>query len=204
MITIIIKQRKKRKNLFSLVVLDFLWKIYDITIINRNDEQIKKLCRELNICDSFINKNQQNNLENNTYILTYIMSRFLNLSRSIFNACIEIFPSPKNIDENRLFKIYPSLYNDEIYKHIINCSTQKFTIIYISKYICANLQNNTLVGFKGFYDKNTFLSICRIYSGMLYENMILYICGKSTKTIIKKIFYMYGWRFNTHSVCICR
>ncbi|ETW40622.1 hypothetical protein PFNF135_04928 [Plasmodium falciparum NF135/5.C10] len=186
------KTKKKKKNLFSLVVLDFLWKIYDITIINRDDEQIKKLCRELNICDSFINKNQQNNLENNTYILTYIMSRFLNLSRSIFNACIEIFPSPKNIDENRLFKIYPSLYNDEIYKHIINCSTQKFTIIYISKYICANLQNNTLVGFKGFYDKNTFLSICRIYSGMLYENMILYICGKSTKTIIKKIFICMG------------
>ncbi|SCO93578.1 elongation factor Tu, putative [Plasmodium malariae] len=186
-------KKKKKKNLFSLVVLDFLWKIYDITTINRDDDKIKKLCSELNISDQFLKKNQQNNSENNTFILTYIMSHFLNLSRSIFNACIEMFPSPKSIDESRLFKIFPSLYNEKIYKNIINCSlTNEFTIIYISKYICANIHNNTLVGFKGFYDKNTFLSICRIYSGMLYQNMILYICGKSIKTVVKKIYICMG------------
>ncbi|CRH01609.1 elongation factor Tu, putative [Plasmodium relictum] len=184
--------KKKKKNLFSLVVLDFLWKIYDITIINRDDEKIKNLCLELNISDSFMKKNKQNNIENNTFILTQIMSKFLNFSRSIFNACIEIFPSPKKIDENRLFKIFPSLYNKEIYRNIINCSTDDFTVIYISKYICANLQNNTLVGFKGFYDKNTFLAICRIYSGILYQDMILYICGKSIKTVVKKIYICMG------------
>ncbi|KJP86281.1 hypothetical protein AK88_04095 [Plasmodium fragile] len=185
--------KKKKKNLFSLVVLDFLWKIYDITTINRDDEQIKKLCLELNMSDYFLKKNQQNNVENNTFILIYIMSHFLNLSRSIFNSCIEIFPSPKNIDPNRLFKIYPSLYNEDIYRNIIECSSSTdFTIIYISKYICANVQNNTLIGFRGFYDKNTFLSICRIYSGMLYENMFLYICGKGIKTVVKKIYICMG------------
>ncbi|CRG95189.1 elongation factor Tu, putative [Plasmodium gallinaceum] len=184
--------KKKKKNLFSLVVLDFLWKIYDITIKNRDDEKIRNLCSELNISDSFLKKNTQNNIENNTFILTCIMSKFLNISRSIFNTCIEMFPSPKKMDENRLFKIFPSLYNKEIYKNIINCSTDNFTIIYISKYICANLQNNTLVGFKGFYDKNTFLAICRIYSGILYENMILYICGKNIKILVKKIYICMG------------
>ncbi|CAA9989851.1 elongation factor Tu, putative [Plasmodium knowlesi strain H] len=185
--------KKKKKNLFSLVVLDFLWKIYDITTINRDDEQIKKLCLELNISNYFLKKNQQNNVENNTFILIYIMSHFLNLSRSIFNSCIEIFPSPKNMNTNRLFKIYPSLYNEDIYRNITECSsTSDFTIIYISKYICANVQNNTLVGFRGFYDKNTFLSICRIYSGILYENMFLYICGRGIKTVVKKIYICMG------------
>ncbi|SCP05291.1 elongation factor Tu, putative [Plasmodium ovale] len=212
--------KKKKKNLFSLVVLDFLWQIYDITTINRDDDKIKKLCAELNISDSFLKKSQSTgkgstsqaankssnnkasagcsggsgvNPESNTFVLTYIMSHFLNLSRSIFNACIEMFPSPKRIDEGRLFKIFPSLYNEKIYENIINCSTTRdFTTIYISKYICANVQNNTLVGFKGFYDKNTFLSICRIYSGVLYQNMILYICGKGIKTIVKRIYICMG------------
>ncbi|ANQ10200.1 Elongation factor Tu [Plasmodium coatneyi] len=185
--------KKKKKNLFSLVVLDFLWKIYDITMINRDDEQIKKLCLELNISNYFLKKNQQNNVENNIFILVYIMSHFLNLSRSIFNSCIEIFPSPKNIDTNRLYKIYPSLYNEDIYRNITECSSSTdFTIIYISKYICANVQNNTLIGFRGFYDKNTFLSICRIYSGILYENMFLYICGRRIKTVVKKIYICMG------------
>ncbi|SBT40395.1 elongation factor Tu, putative [Plasmodium ovale wallikeri] len=190
--------------------------IYDITTINRDDEKIKKLCAELNISDSFLKKSQSTgkgstsqaankssnnratagsgvNPESNTFVLTYIMSHFLNLSRSIFNACIEMFPSPKRIDEGRLFKIFPSLYNEKIYENIINCSTTRdFTTIYISKYICANVQNNTLVGFKGFYDKNTFLSICRIYSGVLYQNMILYICGKGIKTIVKRIYICMG------------
>ncbi|GAW82092.1 translation elongation factor [Plasmodium gonderi] len=185
--------KKKKKNLFSLIVLDFLWKIYNITTINRDDEQIKKLCLELNISNYVLKKNQQNNTENNTIILIYIMSHFLNLSRSIFNSCIEIFPSPKNIETNRLFKIYPALYNKDIYQNIIQCSSKNdFTIIYISKYICANVQNNTLIGFRGFYDKNTFLSVCRIYAGILYENMFLYICGKGIKTVVKKIYISMG------------
>ncbi|SCM09606.1 elongation factor Tu, putative [Plasmodium chabaudi chabaudi] len=187
--------KKKKKNLFSLVVLDFLWRIYDITLTNRDDEQIKKLCTELNISDQFLqnSKYKQNNNENNVFILTTIMSNFLSLSRATFNACIEVFPSSKNISESRLFKIYPSLYNNPIYKNILNCaSDQTFTIIYISKNICANIQNNTIVGFKDFHGQNRFLSICKIYSGMLYENMVLYVCGKNIQTRIKKIYICMG------------
>ncbi|CXJ04785.1 elongation factor Tu, putative [Plasmodium berghei] len=187
--------KKKKKNLFSLVVLDFLWRIYDITITNRDDEKIKKLCTELNISDQFLqnSKFKQNNNENNVFILTTIMSNFLSLSRSIFNACIEIFPSSNNISESRLFKIYPSLYNNPIYKNMLNCaSDQTFTIIYISKNICANIQNNTIVGFKDFHGQNTFLSICKIYSGTIYENMVLYVCGKNIQTRINKIYICMG------------
>lgn len=132
------------KPLFVSLILDQIWNIYNVCVVERDDEKLQKIVSKLNIALS------ARDMRSTEYksVLNVIMSQWIPLSHAILGAVIECIPNPQKAQQDRMEKILKEcLYDsvdgdnliDPVYKSsIINCEVSDpddHTLAYVSKMI---------------------------------------------------------------------
>ncbi|KTW28205.1 GTPase RIA1 [Pneumocystis jirovecii RU7] len=131
------------KPMFVKLILENIWAIYDSIILNRDQNKIEKIIKNLELKiprREILSKDPK-------CLLTSIFSQWLSLSTSVILCIIEQIPSPKKSQEQRLPYILASSPNYDsvpsyIYNSIIECSTSNLSPVigYISKLVPIDIK----------------------------------------------------------------
>lgn len=97
-------QAKAKKTLFVSMVLENIWKIYDIVSVRRDKVRMLKICEALDI------KLTQRDVNHTDarYQVKLILSKWLPLSQNVLESVIKIVPSPKRLSEKRIERLLSS------------------------------------------------------------------------------------------------
>lgn len=104
---------KKVKNqnlklMFVSLVLDQIWSLYDVCIVNRDEEKLQKVVDKLSV------KVSPRDLRSKDYksLLNVIMSQWIPVSHAILGAVIDYLPSPKIAQHEKMTKLLEEcIYN---------------------------------------------------------------------------------------------
>lgn len=105
-------QAKSRKTLFSSMVLENIWKIYDTVCVRRDKIRMEKICQVLEISLSPRDLNHTDY----RFQVKLIMSKWLQLSKNILESVVKVVPSPKGLSEKRVERLLSS--NDRRFQQL--------------------------------------------------------------------------------------
>lgn len=94
-------QAKSKKNLFTSMVLDNIWKIYDTVCMRKDKLMMEKICKALNI---ELSQKDMNHTDSR-FQVKLVMSKFLNLSQNILGPVSKTIPSPKGLSSRRVERL---------------------------------------------------------------------------------------------------
>lgn len=97
-------QVKAKKTLFTSMVLENIWRIYDIVAKRRDKDKMLKVCETLGIEMS----KRDLNHNDSRYQTKLIMSKWLQLSKHTLDCVCKIVPSPKSLSEKRVERLLSS------------------------------------------------------------------------------------------------
>lgn len=97
-------QAKAKKTLFTSMVLENIWKIYDIVSVRRDKVRLTKICEALEIQLTARDMNHTDP----RYQVKLIMSKWLQLSKHVLESVSKIVPSPKKLSEKRVERLLSS------------------------------------------------------------------------------------------------
>lgn len=105
-------QAKSKKTLFTSMVLENIWKIYDTVCVRRDKIKMEKMCQVLDICLS----SRDLNHTDSRYQVKLIMSKWLQLAKNILESVVKVVPSPKGLSEKRVERLLSS--NDRRFQQL--------------------------------------------------------------------------------------
>lgn len=97
-------QAKAKKTLFTSMVLENIWKIYDTVCVRRDKVKMERMCQVLDIKLSPRDLNHTDS----RHQTKLIMSSWLRLSENVFESIKKIIPSPKSLSEKRIERLLSS------------------------------------------------------------------------------------------------
>lgn len=97
-------QAKAKKNLFTCMVLESIWKIYDTVCIRRDRVKMEKMCQVLDIQMTARDINHTDA----RHQIKLIMSRWLSLSNNVLKSVVEVVPNPRGLSERRVERLLSS------------------------------------------------------------------------------------------------
>lgn len=133
------------KPLFVSLVLEQIWNVYDVCVVERDEEKLEKIIGKLGA------KISPRDLRSKDYknLLNLIMSQWIPLSHALLGAVIDYLPNPKQAQLERIDKILDectfsaitdttvdkaSLIEPAFKNSMLNCeSDPKYTLAYVSK-----------------------------------------------------------------------
>jgi ribosome assembly protein 1 len=126
--------------MFVELVLNNIYKLYNIVIEERNQESVLKACKSLNFS---LTKNDMNCLEkekDSRPLLKTIMRQWLSVPNNIFDCIVNKLPDPlKSIQQGKFDVVFPK------YKSLIN-KNQFFGVV--QKLMeTGSSESNTIIGF---------------------------------------------------------
>lgn len=105
-------QSKMKKTLFTSMVLENIWKIYDTVCVRRDKIRMEKICQALDISLS----SRDLNHTDSRYQVKLIMSKWIQLSKNILESVVKVVPSPKGLSEKRVERLLSS--NDRRFRQL--------------------------------------------------------------------------------------
>lgn len=135
-------QSKAKKTLFTSMVLENIWKIYDIVAVRRDKVRLTKICDSLNI----VLTQRDINHTDGRYQAKLILSKWLPLSMHVLDSVSRIIPSPRGLSEKRVERLLSSSmrrFNQlpertrDLKRSFMECSTDHgaIKVAFISKMI---------------------------------------------------------------------
>lgn len=97
-------QSKAKKNLFTSMVLENIWKIYDTVCVRRDKVRMTKMCQVLDIELS----QRDINHTDARHQVKLIMSKWIQLAKHVLESVTRIVPSPKGLSEKRVERLLTS------------------------------------------------------------------------------------------------
>lgn len=97
-------QAKAKKTLFTSMVLDNIWEIYNTVCIRRDKVRMEKMCQKLGIELS----SRDINHNDSRYQVKLIMSSWLQLAKTVLGAVAKLVPSPKDLSVRRVERLLSS------------------------------------------------------------------------------------------------
>lgn len=94
-------QAKTKKTLFTSMVLENIWRIYDTVCVRRDKIKMEKMCQVLNIQLS----QRDLNHTDSRYQIKLFMSKWLQLAKNVLESVTKIVPSPKCLSEKRIERL---------------------------------------------------------------------------------------------------
>lgn len=142
--------------MFCQFLLEPIWYIYDMVMIQKKLKKTKKIAKNLKIdLPKFLikkfNKDVSNKKEDNKFILQQIMKQMMPIGEAVFGPCIKCISSPKNAQMKRLKVLCRKLYKAKkdtkmnMKNAIMKCKNKDKDplIIYISKMVLTKQMNIT-------------------------------------------------------------
>lgn len=105
-------QAKLKKTLFTSMVLENIWRIYDTVCVRRDKIKMEKICQALDISLS----SRDMNHTDSRYQVKLIMSNWLQLAKNVLESVIKVVPSPKDLSEKRVERLLSS--NDKKFQQL--------------------------------------------------------------------------------------
>lgn len=97
-------QAKSKKTLFTSMVLDNIWKIYDTVCVRRDKVRMEKICQALEIELSPRDLNHTDA----RYQVKLIMSKWLSLADHVLESVTKLVQSPNKLSEKRIERLLSS------------------------------------------------------------------------------------------------
>ncbi|GME76847.1 unnamed protein product [Ambrosiozyma monospora] len=124
------------KPLFVSFVLDSIWRVYDVALMNRDQEKLEKIVKSLNI--KILPRDMRS--KDTKQLINTIMGQWLPVSNSILLTVIDKLPSPLESQKQRIPHILdptPSseLIDKQLKQDMIDCNQKGLTSAYVSKII---------------------------------------------------------------------
>ena len=177
-------QAKAKKNLFTSMVLESIWKIYDTVVIRRDKDKMKKLCEALGI------ELSQRDIDHSDsrYQIKLIMSRWLKLSKHALDCVSKVVPSPRDLCEKRIERLLSSSLKkfhqlpDETRKlkeTFLQCShsADAVKVACVSKMIPLEEKRSNQTVSEANVSNTVFLGFARVFSGRLSIGDKLFVLG---------------------------
>ncbi|KAF9376994.1 Cytoplasmic GTPase/eEF2-like protein (ribosomal biogenesis) [Podila verticillata] len=129
------------KPLAIHLVLDNVWKVYDVVVVNPDREMTEKVVKSLNL--KVLPRDMRS--KDTRAILTTIFSQWLPLSTCVLLAVVEQLPSPPAAQKIRMpkmlhpFETNPPVATEDWEKGMINCDTSSGVVAYVSKMVSVPL-----------------------------------------------------------------
>lgn len=97
-------QAKAKKNLFTSMVLESIWKIYDTICIRRDKIKMEKMCQVLDIQMA----PRDINHTDSRHQIKLVMSKWLPLTKSVLQSVVKVVPNPRRLSERRVERLLSS------------------------------------------------------------------------------------------------
>ncbi|KAF9334511.1 Cytoplasmic GTPase/eEF2-like protein (ribosomal biogenesis) [Podila minutissima] len=129
------------KPLAIHLVLDNVWKIYDVVVVQPDREMTEKVVKSLNL--KVLPRDMRS--KDTRAILTTIFSQWLPLSTCVLLAVVEQLPSPPAAQKIRMpkmlhpFETTPPEATEDWEKGMINCDPSSGVVAYVSKMVSVPL-----------------------------------------------------------------
>ncbi|KAG0014479.1 Cytoplasmic GTPase/eEF2-like protein (ribosomal biogenesis) [Podila clonocystis] len=129
------------KPLAIHLVLDNVWKVYDVVVVQPDREMTEKVVKSLNL--KVLPRDMRS--KDTRAILTTIFSQWLPLSTCVLLAVVEQLPSPPAAQKIRMPKmLHPFVTNppeatEDWEKGMINCDPSSGVVAYVSKMVSVPL-----------------------------------------------------------------
>ncbi|KAF9023639.1 Cytoplasmic GTPase/eEF2-like protein (ribosomal biogenesis) [Haplosporangium bisporale] len=129
------------KPLAIHLVLDNVWKVYDVVVVNPDREMTEKVVKSLNL--KVLPRDMRS--KDTRAILTTIFSQWLPLSTCVLLAVVEQLPSPPAAQKIRMpkmlhpFETNPPEATEDWEKGMINCDPSSGVVAYVSKMVSVPL-----------------------------------------------------------------
>eukprot|EP00158_Paraphelidium_tribonemae_P006742 Partr_v1_DN27957_c1_g1_i2_m11010 putative Elongation factor len=180
------------KNLFSQLILDNIWAVYEATHLNYNIEKIEKISQSLNVKLSPYDMRSKDTKG----LARTLMSQWLPLSRAALLSVINYLPDPI-VSQQSKFNSFrrESLVqfpNEDLFSSCLNCRTDGETVAFVAKMISVEISN--LSDYKvlakanetdeGSNDSDTaqheqelLIGFGRVYAGTLRKGQKIFVLG---------------------------
>ncbi|KAG0326581.1 Cytoplasmic GTPase/eEF2-like protein (ribosomal biogenesis) [Podila humilis] len=129
------------KPLAIHLVLDNIWKIYDVVVVQPDREMTEKVVKSLNL--KVLPRDMRS--KDTRSILTTIFSQWLPLSTCVLLAVVEQLPSPPAAQKIRMpkmlhpFETNPPEATQDWEKGMVNCDPKSGVVAYVSKMVSVPL-----------------------------------------------------------------
>ncbi|KAG0371931.1 Cytoplasmic GTPase/eEF2-like protein (ribosomal biogenesis) [Mortierella sp. AD032] len=129
------------KPLAIHLVLDNVWKVYDVVVVNPDKEMTEKVVKSLNL--KLLPRDMRS--KDTRAVLTTIFSQWLPLSTCVLLAVVEQLPSPPAAQKIRMpkmlhpFETTPPEPTEDWEKGMINCDASSGVVAYVSKMVSVPL-----------------------------------------------------------------
>ncbi|CAB4253904.1 similar to Saccharomyces cerevisiae YNL163C RIA1 Cytoplasmic GTPase involved in biogenesis of the 60S ribosome [Maudiozyma barnettii] len=135
------------KPLFTSLILDNIWKIYENIVIARDDEKISKITDTLNI--KLLPRDLRS--KDDKQLLRNVMGQWLPVSTAVLLTVIEKLPSPVESQKNRLDTILKiDTDTENVDKHLLDsmstCDRNGPACAYVSKIISIPREELPVIG----------------------------------------------------------
>ncbi|KAF9288172.1 Cytoplasmic GTPase/eEF2-like protein (ribosomal biogenesis) [Mortierella alpina] len=129
------------KPLAVHLVLDNVWKVYDVVVVQPDREMTEKVVKSLNL--KVLPRDMRS--KDTRAVLTTIFSQWLPLSTCVLLAVVEQLPSPPAAQQIRMpkmlhpFETTPPEPTEDWEKGMINCDASSGVVAYVSKMVSVPL-----------------------------------------------------------------
>ncbi|KAF9133204.1 Cytoplasmic GTPase/eEF2-like protein (ribosomal biogenesis) [Mortierella sp. 14UC] len=129
------------KPLAIHLVLDNVWKVYDVVVVNPDKDMTEKVVKSLNL--KVLPRDMRS--KDTRAVLTTIFSQWLPLSTCVLLAVVEQLPSPAAAQKIRMpkmlhpFETTPPEPTEDWEKGMINCDSSSGVVAYVSKMVSVPL-----------------------------------------------------------------
>ncbi|KAF9180443.1 Cytoplasmic GTPase/eEF2-like protein (ribosomal biogenesis) [Haplosporangium sp. Z 767] len=130
------------KPLAVHLVLDNIWKVYEVVVVQPDREMTEKVVKSLSL--KVLPRDMRS--KDTRFILTTIFSQWLPLSTCVLLAVVEQLPSPPAAQKSRMpkmlhpFETTPPEPTEEWEKGMINCDPSSGVVAYVSKMVSVPLE----------------------------------------------------------------
>ncbi|KAF8936427.1 Cytoplasmic GTPase/eEF2-like protein (ribosomal biogenesis) [Haplosporangium gracile] len=129
------------KPLAIHLVLDNVWKVYDVVVVNPDKEMTEKVVKSLNL--KLLPRDMRS--KDTRAVLTTIFSQWLPLSTCVLLAVVEQLPSPAAAQKIRMpkmlhpFETTPPEPTEDWEKGMVDCDPDSGVVAYVSKMVSVPL-----------------------------------------------------------------
>lgn len=184
------------KPMFVQLILDPLWRVYDVVINVRNEEKVLALAKRLEVVLS------QRDIAclpvNPRATLQAVMSTWMPLEKTVLSMVIRRLPNPILAQVNKIKVIAPKLEGlcPELYKSIVSLNNDGLVSAFVSKMIPIDPVSQ-ITKIPGDYQphNDTLIAFARVFSGTLTCNMPIYVIeskGDALECIIESLYMLMG------------
>uniref|UniRef100_A0A336K5Y5 Ribosome assembly protein 1 n=1 Tax=Culicoides sonorensis TaxID=179676 RepID=A0A336K5Y5_CULSO len=200
---------KGRKPMFVSIILESIWKFYELAIAKKVDE-FEGSSRKLGITLS----KRDLNFSDPKVPIKALFSQWLSLHLHLFEMVIKKIPAPNAINKEKIYKLMSTTTESitSLPKETQNLTTilsrcnpvETTTIVFVSKMFAVNVKTSAdLLNLKNDSDE-IFLAFARVYSGTLHLNDEILVLGPKhsphklanspfiAKTSIYRLFVLMG------------